>query len=232
MSSSSIDTGLFRIAALDPGKLRDSAGLVSLVINPPENEIFVEFARRWLRRDYLSVEADIARMYKKAKWLTIYAERNNIGEHVIEVLQQRYSLPVQPVTTAGRITDPEKMKKTKTMSKPEMVTWYLKAKQAHMVKFPQNSKNPDIMELERQISIFAEKITDAGTVTYGAPGQEHDDLVMALLIGCFAARHWLPVGDGAVGGFVGGSIIPDASDYSDITGDVESLLGGAQAFGL
>ena len=47
---------LIRIAGCDPGKQRDSFALVSVVVNPAENEIFVEFAKRWLRNDYMYVE--------------------------------------------------------------------------------------------------------------------------------------------------------------------------------
>ena len=187
-----------------------------MVVNPIDNEIFVEYAKRWLREEYLKIEGDIAKMHKRAKWDILAVEQNNTGEHVIEVLKHKYDLPVHPVLTYGKLSDPKQHHKQKTMSKPEMVMWYLKAKQNHMVKFPANTQNKDMQELIRQISIFAEHRTDSGTINYHAPGEEHDDLVMALLIACFVARKWIRITDNT-GGTIMGTIDAPAASHNSLS---------------
>ena len=182
-----------RICGCDPGKRRDSFGLVSLFVDVEKNRLFVEFAKRWLRKDYMYVEERIARYHQQAHWSDILVEQNNTGEHVIEMLRKKYALPVRAVTTVGKITDPRKHHRLKTMSKPEMVNWYVRAKQRHIALFPR-SLNVDMLELKRQIAIFAEYRTDAGNVTYHAPGNEHDDLAVSFLIACFGALRWIRIG--------------------------------------
>ena len=213
---------LVRICGCDPGKQRDSFALCSLVVDPSENTIFVEYAMRWLRVDYLKVEEQIANLHKQAKWLNIYVEQNNTGEHVIEVLKKQYGMPVKAITTYGKMSDTKKHHQVKSMSKPEMVFWYLKAKQKHLVKFPRNSKNHHMKELERQISIFSEHKTDAGNAVYQAPGEEHDDLVMALLIACFAARKWIRIEGSTQASIAGGFNYQRAGRR----GGIETILGG------
>ena len=44
---------------------------------------------------------------------------------------------------------------------------------------------------KRQISNFAEHITEAGNASYYAEGTEHDDTVMALMLACFIGRHYI-----------------------------------------
>jgi len=213
---------LIRLAGCDPGKTRDSFALVSLLVNPEENEIFIEFCKRWLRVDYLNVEADIARMNQKALWNHIYVEQNNTGEHVIEVLRKKYGLPVKPITTVAKLTDPKKHHKGKTMSKNEMVGWFLKAKQSHIIQFPQDSKNPDMLEYIRQIAIFSEHKTEAGNVAYYAPGEEHDDLVMAGLVACYAARRYIRVTGAPAGGVVGGTLLDRKQNQNTAAGILEA----------
>ena len=123
------------------------------------------------------------------------------------MLKKKYNLPVKPILTYGKLSNPDDHHNQKTMSKPEMVMWYLKAKQNHQVKFPPlDAQTPDMKELERQVAIFAEHKTEAGNVAYYAPGEEHDDLVMALLTACFAARKWIRLEGDIDTVFVGGVI--------------------------
>jgi len=51
-----------------------------------------------------------------------------------------------------------------------------------------------MLELKRQIAIFAEHKTEAGSVSYYAPGAEHDDGVMALMINIQKVKQYLKPG--------------------------------------
>jgi len=53
----------------------------------------------------------------------------------------------------------------------------------HEGRAPNNISNlpdcsEDMLELKRQIAIFTEHKTEAGSISYYAPGSEHDDGVM------------------------------------------------------
>ena len=47
---------------------------------------------------------------------------------------------------------------------------------------------PELDTLKEQLSNFAEHKTKTGTVSYYAEGNEHNDLVMALMLACWLAR--------------------------------------------
>ena len=49
----------------------------------------------------------------------------------------------------------------------------------------------EMIELEEQIALYAEKSTEAGTMDYFAPGDELDDLTKGLMLAVFAARPFL-----------------------------------------
>jgi len=68
-------------------------------------------------------------------------------------------------------------------------------KAEHRIIFPtDHNYSGDMLELKKQIAIFAEHKTEAGSISYYAPGSEHDYGVMALLINCQNAREYLKVG--------------------------------------
>ena len=54
----------------------------------------------------------------------------------------------------------------------------------------------NVEELKRQITNFAEHISEAGNVSYYSVGQEHDDTVMALMLACFIGRAYVKNQDG------------------------------------
>ena len=62
------------------------------------------------------------------------------------------------------------------------------------------AKLPHAVTLQRELRDFRVKISKAANETYDAREGAHDDLVLALAIGLFAAEHplrrWLPVGGG------------------------------------
>ena len=184
-----------RIAGLDPGKQRDSFAFVAGEIE--DGKLLVKGAKRWLGRNYLDVENEIAEIHARKPFDFYILEINNTGIHVYEVLKAQKNLPVIPVTTTKDIKDPAKKYSMKIMDKNEMVRIMLHWFQDGKILFPQNSTG-ELEELKRQLSIFAEHKTEAGTVSYRAEGQEHDDLVMALMLVCFWARRYIR-GVGIVG---------------------------------
>ena len=56
-------------------------------------------------------------------------------------------------------------------------------------------------ELEKQVALYTEKKSEAGSIDYFAPGDELDSLTKALLIACFAARPYI---SGKSGDHIGG----------------------------
>lgn len=171
---------------MDPGKHRDAFAFVGTEIL--DGVLTVKGAKRWMGRNYLQVEEDITQIHRKKPFNVYVLELNNTGTHVYEVLTQQKNLPVIPVTTTKDIKDLEKKYDNKVMDKNEMVRLMAHWFQDGSIVFPTN-KTPELMELERQLTIFAEHKTETGSVSYRAQGQEHDDLVMALMLACWYARH-------------------------------------------
>jgi len=147
-------------------------------------------AKRWLGRAYLDVEKEIANIHSNSPFDFYVVERNNTGEHVVEVLKKHYRLPVLAVTTGRELKTKEKIYSPKVMDKNEMVKYMIILIQEKKLKFPK-TKTMELTELERQMSIFAEHKTEAGKFTYHAEGAEHDDLVMALMLACFIGRYYI-----------------------------------------
>ena len=94
------------------------------------------------------------------------------------------------MTTQKNVKDADEIEKIQTMDKIEMVQFMLTLRQKHQVEFPPDP-SVSAQQLERQIVLFAEKKTEAGSIDYFAPGNELDNLPKALLIACFAARKYL-----------------------------------------
>ena len=64
------------IAACDPGKIRDSFAFV--VIEPQADYFIVKAAKRWLGRDYMDIEKQIAKYHVKHNFDHIVVEQNKI----------------------------------------------------------------------------------------------------------------------------------------------------------
>lgn len=180
-----------RIAGLDPGKHLDAFAFVGTEVT--EGVMRVKGAKRWMGRNYLQVEDELAGIHAKSPFDMYVLELNNTGTHVYEVLVDQKHLPVIPVVTTKDVKDLAKKHDGRTMDKNEMVRlmahWFLDGS----IVFPVN-KTPELMELERQLKIFAEHKTETGSVSYRAEGSEHDDLVMALMLACFGARNIIGAG--------------------------------------
>jgi hypothetical protein len=181
-----------RIVGVDPGKQKDSFAMVTITIR--DKIIFVLGAKGWVGRAYLQVEEELADIHEIYPADLYVVEKNNIGDHVIEVLKFQKHLYVMGVTTSSNIKN--RAKHPDTMDKNEMVRWMLTIMQEGRLIFP-DKDSAETAELKRQLSIFAEKKTASGSVSYGAEGQEHDDYVMALMLACFAAKtKYLKAGSG------------------------------------
>ena len=176
------------IAAGDPGKIRSSFAFVVIRVN--EDDISVRAAKRWLNKDYTDVEREIAKYHMKHNFDHIVIEQNNTGIHVIEVLKRQYNLPIIAVVTSNNLKDNKKVASARVMDKNQMANYIANLMKDHKIKFPPKGSK-DMMELERQIAIFAEHRTEAGNVSYYAPGNEHDDLAMALMLAVHIGRYYL-----------------------------------------
>ncbi len=186
---------IVRIGSGDPGKMRDSFGYLVGDVDLKKREVQLRKARRWLGRSYKKVVQYIADDYVKNKLDHLVIERNNTGEAVIEEFRMQYKIPAIPVVTSKNLKNQEKINSAKVMDKNEMVKYYNRLKKDFRVKFPGTFHNPEneecFAELKRQVAIFAEHRTESGQFSYYAPGQEHDDMVMALLLLLHLARYYL-----------------------------------------
>jgi len=186
---------IIRIGAGDPGKMRDSFGYIVADIDLEKKEVRIRKAKRWLGRTYKKVVQYIADDYVNNKLDHLVIERNNTGEQVIEEFRMQYRIPAIPVTTSKNLKTQEKINAWNTMDKNEMVKYYNQLKKNFKVKFPNKFRDKEdkenFDELKRQVALFAEHRTESGQFSYHAPGDEHDDMVMALLLLLHLARYYL-----------------------------------------
>ena len=69
-----------------------------------------------------------------------------------------------------------------------MVEWIEWARKEGIIRFPSGEWSPGITELNRQLNRFVMKRTSTGYKYEAAEEDDHDDLVMALVILCHYAR--------------------------------------------
>jgi hypothetical protein len=183
-----------RIAGIDSGKRRDSFAFVGIEIK--NDDVYITGVKTWLGRNYIEVENLIANIHDTKPFNFYCVEINNTGEHVFEELKYRHRIPnVIPTFTSANVKDQHKINSGKVMPKNQMTLWLARMFQNNRIKFPKKS-NKDVDELKRQISIFSEVITESGSVSYRAEGQEHDDTVMALMLACFIGRNFIKNNEG------------------------------------
>ena len=187
---------MVKILGLDPGKMRDSFAVVG--VEPIKDEVHIRMAKRWLGRDYTKVVNTIIGIHVRQNFDHIVLEINNTGMVVQELFSAK-GVKTIPITTYNTGTmDIKKKVQLKIMDKIEIVRWFIKMKTDHKIKF-HGTNDTDIKELMRQVAIFAEHRTEAGNFQYRAPGDEHDDMVMALLIACHVARYYLTKKKNSIG---------------------------------
>lgn len=176
-----------RIAGVDPAKMRDAFGLV--IIEILDGVIRVIGAKQWFRTDYLIVEKEIRDIVSKFEIETVFLEVNNTGIHVLELLK-KYTVPVYPITTVFKITDPKKIMSGRSMSKSDIVNHALVMLQEDTLQFPK-PKSHDMRQLMTQWTTFQESISASGIPQYAGPSNQHDDLVMALLLALHGSRKYI-----------------------------------------
>lgn len=210
-----------KILSGDPGKIRDAFFIVGTEIT--NDKLYVRLAIQRKGRAYKQVCEEFADISRKHNFTFNLIEANNTGQFVIEELQQVHHISVIGVTTTKDIKDEKKKNKVERMDKNENVKWFLNMKAEHRIIFPTDKNcSADMLELKRQIAIFAEHKTDAGSVSYYAPGSEHDDGVMALMINIQKVKQYLKPGGGRdhVGGGLSNnknsSLIDDYSTINEI----------------
>lgn len=141
-----------------------------------------------------SIPKDIAALHSRIKWDNTIVDQQ-VGQHLIKSLEMALSNQVIVITTQKNLKDPENIELLKVMDITEMTQLTLSIKQDHRIQFPQKNHTEDMMDLMKQMEMFTEHVTEAGTVAYYAPGEELDCLPRALMMCCFAARNSLEHGD-------------------------------------
>lgn len=172
----------------DPGKERDFFGVVYIKIK--NNNVIILGATRFRGIDYPKIEQWLATKYRELQPTFLVIEKNNTGVAVIDHMKHDYQVPVTSVVTSSYVKDERKIHAGTLMDKVEMADYMLNLKQNHRIKFLKNM-TPEILELKRQLEVFAQFKTDAGRRSLRAPGQDHDDLVMALMLAIFIGRNYL-----------------------------------------
>lgn len=197
-----------RRAALAYSKHRDAHGLAGIQIRIPQEDVddsiaasahpaaHVALARSWPRARLSRVAEESAALWKGARWDDTMADQL-CGQHLLQELRA-LGLPLSVCTTEKNLKDPRPLESLVKMDKLEMVQFTLWLRQAERLKFPARP-SPNVRALEEQMAMFTEHKTEAGSVDYYAPGEEHDELVKALLMALFSARSLLETARRTVG---------------------------------
>lgn len=163
-------------------------GLVGIEVDIQKKTAFVGLARQWKRDDMNSIPSDVAKYFQKVKWDMTFADQQ-IGQHMVRAIEKSLGFQVTTITTQKNLKDPENIELIKVMDMTEMTQLTLALKQKHKIQFPPVDELTNHMEqLTKQIEMFTEHVTEQGTVSYYAPGEELDCLPRALMICLFAAR--------------------------------------------
>jgi len=174
-----------RAASYDPGRIRDR--LAMLAGNLSSRHIDLLNAKEWKKTDFTVAEDEIAEINSKNPFDIHICESNNQGWHVIDNLRRYHDLPVIPVNTSNNLKA-STARKGKSLDKNAMVEWIEWARKEGIIRFPSGEWSPGITELNRQLNRFVMKRTSTGYKYEAAEEDDHDDLVMALVILCHYAR--------------------------------------------
>lgn len=167
--------------------------MVGIEVDEENRIAHVRLAKQWSRKDINTIPESVLEIYKKVQWDDTFTDLS-LGISLIRNIESELDFIMHRITTQKNIKDPEEIEKIKVMDQVEMTQLVLSLKQAHMIKFP-TVIGKDMATLQKQIAVFSEHATEQGNVSYYAPGEELDDLVKALMICCFAARHMLQHGE-------------------------------------
>ncbi len=181
------------IVAISYTKQRTMFGMVGVEIDSQKRIAYVRLAKQWSRKNMNSIPGDIGELHSRIKWNNTIADQL-VGQHLIRSIEMAIKSQVQVITTQKNLKDPENIELLKVMDITEMTQLTLSLKQGHRIQFPKNNHTEDMIELMKQMEMFTEHVTEAGTVAYYAPGEELDSLPRALMMCCFTARNSLEHG--------------------------------------
>lgn len=173
--------------ALSYTKQRTMFGAVGIEVDAQQRVAYVRLAKQWKRDDMNSIPGDLADIYQKVKWNNTFAD-HQIGLHLIRNIENRVKFQVHTITTQKNLKEAENIDAVKVMDMTEMVQLTLALKQDKRIQFPPSNFTKDMEALMKQMEMFQETVTEAGTVAYYAPGEELDSLPKALMIALFGNR--------------------------------------------
>lgn len=182
------------IVALSYTKQRTMFGMVGIEIDPTKRIAYVRLAKQWRRDDMNRIPNDIKQIYSKVKWHSTFADQL-VGQHLLRSVESALQTEVYTITTQKNLKDPEDIEKIKVMDMTEMTQLTLSLKQEHKIQFPPKNPSDDMIQLIKQMEMFTEHVTEQGTISYFAPGDEIDCLPRALMICCFVGRMSLQHGE-------------------------------------
>jgi len=174
-----------RFLNADPGKQKSRFGVTLLEVHG--KDVWVKAASHFAKKKYRVMEEYMANIHKKNPVTHVCVEKNNVGIHVIEDLEDVFHLPVFAVTTINKVTDRKKLLSSRTMPKIEHAEWLAKFIENDHLKYPKIDTQGH-RDLRTQISKVTKKVTATGTITYSTDGNEPDDLWMSLMVGTWVIR--------------------------------------------
>jgi len=176
---------LTRVAAYDPGRIRDRFAMVGAEVTTKEIQILN--AKEWKKTNFNFVEDEIAEINSKNPFQYHICETNNQGWHVIDNLRTLKNIYVRGVNTSKNLK-PSTARLGKSLDKNAMVEWIEWAREEKIITMPQGKWSHGITELNRQLNRFVMKRSSSGYKYEAAEDDDHDDLVMALVVLCHFSR--------------------------------------------
>lgn len=174
------------IVAFAPTKKRTHFSMVGIEIDPNTKTAYVRLAKIWPRSDMNKIASEVKALYKKIQWQVTYAEQT-FGQSILRDIQSQANFLIFPITTQKNLKDPENIDKLAIMDQIEMTQFLLSLKQDHKIQFPPNPTK-DMSNLIKETEMFTEIITEQGSASYFAPGDELDGSIKALMIACFGGK--------------------------------------------
>jgi hypothetical protein len=175
----------FKGSFIDSGGEVDYFGVVTSVNTP--DKILLTDAIAWRMKDlpnepdfYGYVLDKLNKFHKAFKFDYHVVEKNNIGTTIINTMKFKYKIPVFPITTSNRVTNPKTLQSGKVMNKDETIAWINRLRMAGVIEFPE-TMTKGLTLLRDQLDNFGAKQTKQGKTVYEAL-KGNDDLVMALAL--------------------------------------------------
>ncbi len=175
------------IVAISYTKNRTMFGMVGIEVYEGEQIGHVRLAKQWSRDEMNKIPAAVKKLFDIVKWEMTFADQL-VGQHLLRKIEAALDFKIEPITTQKNLKNPEDIEMVKVMDMTEMTQLTLSLKQNHQIQFPKQHQTKDMQALVKQLEMFTEYVTEQGTITYYAPGDELDCLPRALMICLFAGR--------------------------------------------